>query len=473
MIGHRSSVLRRRRQRSAIVRATFLAAIAGVTATAPSAGAQAGHSAVGVQALTLHDVLDSALARHPLVEAAHARVRAAHGTRTTAGAFGNPMLSYDVENAAFPGGSRVTGMARETMTTATLPLESFVQRFPRTRRADAEVRAAEADARGVRQQLALDASRAFFRTALAQVSIEVAGDLTTWLDSVVAYNRTRVEEGVAAEADLIRAELERDRAAAQLTLYEADYARTRAELAAFLGDLRSGVPNVVVTIDDATIPLPDFPDSSSARSDAHAAPLAVAQTDLERRPDVRAARERLTSAGAGISVERATILRELGATFGAKRTAGITSMVAGLSLPLPIFDPNRGEIARASAERDVAALDLAARERTARAELAGAYEAARLLTAQVSLLTRGTAGRPAFLSRADEARRIALGAYREGAVPLLQVIDAARAWGDARLAFYETLYAQHESVALLLVARGDDLFTELPALARSGQRTPR
>jgi cobalt-zinc-cadmium efflux system outer membrane protein len=413
---------------------------------------------MGVQSLTLHDVLDSALARHPVAEAARLRVRAARGARTAASAFGNPVVSYDIENAPFPGGDPITGIARETMTTATLPLESIVQRFPRTRRADAEVRAAEADARGARQQLALDASRAFFRTALAQVRIEVVQDLTTWLDSVVAYNRTRVEEGVAAEADLIRAELERDRVAAQLTLHEAEHARMRAELAAFVGDLRSGVPNVVVTIDDAPIPLPDFPKG---------------EADLERRPDVGAARERLTAAGAGVSVERVSIVRQLGATFGAKRTAGTTSMMAGLSLPLPIFDANRGEIARVSAERDAAAYDLEARERAARAELAGAYEAGRLLTERASLLARGTGGRPALLARADEARRIALGAYREGAVPLLQVIDAARAWGDARMAFYETLYAQHESVALLLVARGDDLFTDLPALVRSGQTTPR
>jgi outer membrane protein, heavy metal efflux system len=144
-----------------------------------------------------------------------------------------------------------------------------------------------------------------------------------------------------------------------------------------------------------------------------------------------------------------------------------------VSMPLPIFDPNRGEIARASAERDVATFELAARERTARAELAGAHEAARLLTERASLLASATNGRPSLLARADEARRIALGAYREGAVPLLQVIDAARAWGDARLMFYEMLYAQHESVAALLVARGDDLFTELPSLAARGQGTPR
>ncbi|HUQ82758.1 MAG TPA: TolC family protein, partial [Gemmatimonadaceae bacterium] len=442
--------------------------------TAASADAQTGNVTPHVaDVLSLHDVLDSALARHPLAEASRARVRAARGARTSARAFGNPVLSYDVENAPFPGGNLRSAMDRETMTTATLPLESIVQRSPRTRRADADVRVAEADGRGARQQLALDASRAFFQTALAQVRIEIARDLTTWLDSVVAYNRTRVEEGVAAEADLIRAELERDRADAQLTLHEAEHARMRTELAAFIGDLGSGAPHIVVAVDDKPMRLPPFADSSADHADSmYVVPRSVVGIGLERRPDVRAARERLAAAGAGVSVERFAIVRALGATLGTKRSAGTTSMVAGFSMPLPIFDPNRGEIARASAERDVAAFELAARERTARAELAGAYEAARLLTERASLLVRTSDGRPSFLARADEARRIALGAYREGAVPLLQVIDAARAWGEARLTFYEMLYAQHESVALLLAARGDDVFTELPALG-AGQTPSR
>jgi outer membrane protein TolC len=62
-----------------------------------------------------------------------------------------------------------------------------------------------------------------------------------------------------------------------------------------------------------------------------------------------------------------------------------------------------------------------------------------------------------YLTRADEARRIALGAYREGAIPLIQVIDAARAWGEARIAYYRILYAQHESVLALLAAEGVDI----------------
>jgi cobalt-zinc-cadmium efflux system outer membrane protein len=137
-------------------------------------------------------------------------------------------------------------------------------------------------------------------------------------------------------------------------------------------------------------------------------------------------------------------------------------MIAGVSLPLPLFDQNRGEVARAQAEREVAAYVLADRERTASAEVSGALEAARVLTERAQLLTGTTTTNAAstptgFLARADDARRIALGAYREGAVPLIQVLDAARAWGEARRAFYQTLYEQHESVLDLLAAEGVDL----------------
>lgn len=398
--------------------------------------------------LTLRALLDSVRLRHPTGEAARARVRAARGSRLTAGSLGNPILSYNVENAPFPGNDLVGHMTRENMTTAMLPLESIAQRFPRAQRASLEVRAAEADARVSEQQLALDAARAYYRAAVGQVGLAVAQDVVAWLDSVVAYNRMRVEEGAAAEVDLIRTELERDRALADATLQEVEATRARAEVATFLGASEESLGSIVVPIDSLPVPVPA----------AVATNLAAL---LEQRPDVRAARFRLNAAGAGVAVERSMIVRQLGITFGAKQSAGTTSMLAGISMPLPIFDPNRGEIARANAERDVANFELKGVERTARADLASAHEAARLLHARVAMLVRREPGRLTFLQRADEARHIALGAYREGAASLIQVLDASRAWGEARNTFYRALYAQHESVALLLTARGDDLFSIL------------
>jgi cobalt-zinc-cadmium efflux system outer membrane protein len=346
-------------------------------------------------------------------------------------------------------------MEREIMLTATLPLEPLYQRWSRVSGANAEIRAAEADAQTERQRIGLNATRAFYRTARAQVALAAARDLAAWLDSVVAYNRTRVSEGVAAEADLIRSELERDRAEADATMQEADLAKARADLTVFLGDEPARAPLLVAAL-DSPLGLPDTSPTSRGGT---------------TRPDIRAARERVDAAGAGVTTERTSLIRQLGLTVGTKRTAGTTSLIAGVSLPFPLFDQNRGAIARAAAEREAAAFELAAQERIGRAEIVGASESARLLTERARVLAGATQGE-GYLARADEARRIALGAYREGAVPLIQVIDAARAWGEARLAYYQILYAQHESVVELLVAEGVDIAAALPALTIGAEARP-
>jgi len=402
----------------------------------------------GREPVSLLQVLDSVAARYPSLEAARARIRAARGSRSTAGTLGNPILMYQVENAPLPGRA-APPMDRETMVTATLPLEPLYQRWSRVSGATADVRAAEADAQGARQRIGMDATRAFYRTARAQVALEVASDLKTWLDSIVAYNRARVKEGVAAEADLIRSELERDRAEADATMQEADLARARADLTVFLNE-EPDAPFLVAAF-DAPLALPDVAPTNRTGS---------------ARPDIRAARERVTAAGSGVTTERTSLIRQLGITLGTKRSAGTTSLMAGVSMPFPLFDQNRGSIARAAAERDAAGFELAAQQRIGRAEIAGSAEAARLLTERAGVLADASRGQ-GYLARADEARRIALGAYREGAVPLIQVIDAARAWGEARVAFYQILYAQHESVVELLVAEGVDIASTLPTLTEA------
>jgi cobalt-zinc-cadmium efflux system outer membrane protein len=388
--------------------------------------------------VTLRMLLDSVRASHPLVAAADARVRAARGSRTTAGTLGNPVLSYQVDNTPFPGGGATAGLDREAMTTATLPLEPLYQRGPRVARANADIRAAEADAVVTRQRVALEATRAYYRVALAQEMVVTTRDLSAWLDTVVIYNQSRVKEGVTSEADLIRSQLERDRADADATMAEAELALARAELASFIGAPRTD-QRIAVAATDAPLAMPP------------ALPASVT------RGEVRAARERLRSATAGIATEQRMLIRQAGATIGTKQTMGTTSMIAGISLPIPLFDANRGEVQRASAERDAAAFELANAERVTSAELLGAREAARLLTDRAALLARR--GPDSFLARAELARRIALGAYREGGVPLFQVIDAARTWGDARSSYFRALYAQHQSVIALLAAQGDEILT--------------
>jgi outer membrane protein, heavy metal efflux system len=423
-------------------------ALATILFIAARASAQDG--AGNAPRIDLLSVLDSVAARHPSVLAAQARVRASEGARRTAGQFGNPMVSYEVQNTPVFSGPRGQAMDREAMTTLTLPLDQAYQRGARVSRANADVRAADADARATRQTVSIDAAHAFYRVARAQVRVDVGGDIAAWLDSVVAYDRARVGEGAAAEGDLIRTELERDRTLADLATQRAELLRATAELGAFIGD---ATPLVRVALSAEPMPLPSPYDQPVA------AELATLQKSVSSRPDVRAAADRATAAGAGIRVEQASILRDLGGTIGTMRTLGTTSMIAGVSVALPVLNQNRGEIDRAKAERDAAVFELAASTRMATSQLAGALATARLLHDRAVAL----AGTPAsgFLARADEARRIAIGSYREGAVPIIQVIDASRAWGESRIAYYDLVFAQHESVLDLLYADGRDPRTAL------------
>ena len=422
---------------------SLLAALAGL---GQLAGAQAATSPPSV--ITLRAVLDS-VRIHPMNLAAESRARAFEGGRLTARTFGNPVLSYQVDQTPFPGGPALINMEREAMTTATLPLEFLYQRGPRIARASADARAAQSDAVAVQRRTALDAAATYYRVAVAQVQVATTRDLLGWLDTLVVYNRSRVDEGVAAEADLIRSEVERDRVAAESSMEEAELALARATLAGYLTSGPIRMATLIVAIDDLPMPLP----SSSTTA---------ARQLVGNRPDVRAARERVAASTASVSAERTMLVRQLGATIGVMQTGPTTSMVAGLSLPLPLFDQNRGEVQRAIAERDVAGFELASQERMATAELVGAVDAARILTDRASRLAQRDSS--SFLGRADESRRIALGAYREGAVPLLQVIDAARSWAEARMTYYRTIAAQHQSILALIAAEGSDLSTVVSSL---------
>ncbi|MEO7192713.1 MAG: TolC family protein [Vicinamibacterales bacterium] len=401
--------------------------------------------------LTLNEVLTAALAQHPLVQAARAQVSAVEGRRQTATTFPNPVATYWMENTRFPGQRSASGLDREISAYATLPLEPFFQRRSRLTQATAEVRGAQATVTRAEQQVALDAAHAFYEVALAQASVEAVQENRAAVEQLVDYLRTRVAQGANPEGELIRAEVERDRLDTDVTLAEVALLRAQATLRPFLGE--TGPPLVSLRVASLGV----------ARS---AAPLAAlsdfATHALQQRSDVLAARAKVDAASGDIAVERSLLVRQLGATFGVKRTGGISAMVAGVSVTVPLFDRNRGEIQRATGERLAAEQELRWLERTISGEIEAAYQAAEKLGARVAVT------QPTFLGRAEESRRIALAAYQEGAATLLQVLDASHALTDARLTVARLVVAANESAFELGIAAGYDAMTA----AQLGRNTP-
>lgn len=331
---------------------------------------------------------------------------------------------------------------------ATLPLEPLLQRSSRTARADADIRAAQADVASAERNVAIEAAHVFYRVALAQASLQAVRENHAAVQELVDYLRTRVTQGASPEGEVIRAEVERDRAATEVTLAEVELLRAQAALRPLLGADGAPLATLRVTTPGAApastplAPLPDF------------ATRAMAQ-----RPELLTSRARLAAATSAVDVERSVVIRQLGASFGLKRTGSTNGMVAGISMTVPLFDQNEGEIERATGERLAAEQELRWLERAITGEVEAAYQVSTQLTAQVAAL------QPAFLRRAEESRRIALGAYQEGAAPLLQVLDASRALTDARLTYARALVAANQSVFELGIAAGYDAMSA----ARLGQ----
>ena len=411
--------------RTAVLSVVLVTAL--ITDAAAQERAQQGNT------LTLEAAIARALATHPRISAAQQFVRAARGARLTARSWTNPTFNYQSESMPAAGGA-VT-MDREVMTFAMVPLEPLYQLWPRSEQASAEVRAAEADLAGTRRMVALDAAAAFFSASSAQVTVDALLDVRNWLDSLVSYTRARVREGAAAEVDLIRLEVEHGRTETDLAMARVDLARARAQLATLVG------------IESFTLSVPADTIEGVASLLPRDSLLGLA---LLHRPELLAADARLDAARSGVSVERSRIVREVGVMVGAKATQGTRTLMTGLSLPIPLFDQNRGEMQRADAQRRIAVFEREQLRRQVTADVSGSYAAVQALTEQLSLM------RDSLLRRAEESRRIAEAAYREGATSLVQVLDAARALAEARQVYHRALFARQQSLLELNAAIGAD-----------------
>ena len=84
------------------------------------------------------------------------------------------------------------------------------------------------------------------------------------------------------------------------------------------------------------------------------------------------------------------------------------------------------------------------------AEIKAAYEAFQSARQQVRIF------QDELLNQADESRSIALAAYREGATPLLTVLDAERTRAEVRQEFFKTIFDYQIALSDLELAVGKE-----------------
>lgn len=380
----------------------FMCALSAATAAAQEPATEP------VGELTLEQVISLATSRNPEIAAAESEIRAREGRMLQAATRPNPELSGTTENHG--GDIAKTGGVQSTLQVGQR-LELGGDRTARTAAASAARDLARWDLEARRLDVAGRATRAFLDVLSAQRRVELADETVRLTEEVRSTVAARVEAGKVSPIEETRAEvaleterIERDRAAADLL-------GARSRLAATWGSTTSRFERVVGDL-DAIPPLPSL-ESLGAQ--------------LERNPEVARWTAEIAEREALLRVERARAVPDITVGGGYRHfELGASAFLATVTVPLPLFDRNRGaqieaseRIARAQAERSSAIVRLRQSVDETHASLARAEGEVRHLREQV-------------VPRAESVYAAVSEGYRLGKFGYMEVLDARRTLAAVR-----------------------------------------
>ena len=363
-------------------------------------------SQVAPAGLTLDEAVRLAVAASPGRRAVQERAQAWRESASDAGAFPNPSLDVRTENWQ-PGGRAPGDPLNDTFVVLTQPLELSGKAGARRRVAEAEAAALATGVKATTRQLTLEVAHYFLGAAGARGRLELLDVQRESTREVVTILGRRVTEGVTAEADLRKVEADLARLDIEATRAQVDLQTNLSWLGALLGREAPVQPEELVV----------------PRADAVLAPVGDA---VENVPEVTAARQRAIVADAAADLARRDRWPELLVSGGYKRTAGVNTAVAGVSVALPLFDHRARAVTLGEAERNAASHEAEDAARRARADAVARVAEARLLSERAARVDRDV------LVPAEIAWRAARTSFREGAGDVLRLLDAERVFGDAR-----------------------------------------
>ena len=394
--------------------------------------------------LTLDQAVSEAVLRNQALLAERANIDIARARQITASLRPNPVVTastqtLNVFGATYSADSPL-GPNQFTLHTD-LTVETAGKRQRRIGLASQDIALSEATFRETLRRLISEVHSSYVDVQLARESLALARQTLESFQKLVGINEARLKAG-----DLAEVELERSRvallqvsAAEQQARLRLSEAKARLKLA--LGRREdSGDFDVEEAFRDR--PAPADPSQALARA-------------LRQRPDLQAQNISVARAEADFRLQRANARADyiVGTEVSRQWAFGIAgnSMGLSVSIPLPVFNRNQGEIARAEREMEQARRRLAAAELAVRTEVTTAYQ---------RCLSHGELARRIETDMLARARRVletTRYSYERGEASLVELLDAQRAFNDAMQTYNEARANYARSLLDLESATGDSV----------------
>jgi len=389
-----------------------------------STGTQA--SAPNPTTYTLITVIELALEHNPTIAGAQGMVRQSRGQQFAAGAYPNPSISGSAGRGAIRDPSTGISILERTITVEQ-PLEWQGKRHARQQAADAGVVGASAALEETRLNLIAEVKVAFYQLLFAQRDAELATQNLAMVEEVLRTVKARVAAGEATPFETMKATVEVQKAKKEVARVQNALLVTRARL----DMLTAGALGKQFSIQG---------DFESLRQELDLDAL-VARA-REQHPTLRRLTKLVEQAEFGTILEREARAPNVTVQGSYHREAGDESVIAGLSIPLPLWYQRQGEIETAlGAKHRAEAERLRAQNELAQAITQHGQDV-RTANEQIQVFETG------LLKQAEQTLQVARVSFQQGAASLLDVLDAQRVY---RQTLFE--YAQARADLSISLAR--------------------
>jgi cobalt-zinc-cadmium efflux system outer membrane protein len=365
----------------------------------------------GAEGLSLDQALDAAFAQNPDFAAIGREIGIAEGERRQAGLIPNPELSWEVEDTR-----RDTSTTTVTLSQA---LELGGKRGARIEVAEAGQAVARLELERQRNSLRADVIQAFHAALRAQTALELAQQSQALTERGLRVVEGRVRAGQSSPVEATRAQV-------QLAQAEAAVRRARTE--------RTVANQALARLTGSAEARFDRLDASSL-SPGPAPKAERLLATVEQTAEWRLAAAQIERGDASLGSEKAQRIPNLTVSLGSQysREERERVNVVGLSMPLPLFDRNQGNVLAAARRADQARDLRNAVELRLRSETRSALEQWGTAMGEVQAYDR------TILPAAQQAVDTATRGFEMGKFAFLDVLDAQRTLIEARGLYLEAL----------------------------------
>ena len=379
-------------------------------------------------ALSLRDVLSMALMRNPELKAFSYETRIREAEALQASLLPNPEFEVEVEN--FAGSGALNGFQESELTfSAGQLIELGGKRQKRTRAAALGADLAVWDFEVAKLNVFVDVVTLFTQALAIQQQMELQRELIDVNKNFLETIQRRVKAGRDSPAETARAKVELSAAEIELKRLEQQLQAAYKNLSAAWGSTQPQFERLEGNL-DTVFALPSLEKLVSL---------------ISQNPDVARWTVEIQQRDAEMELEKAQRIPDpvVGAGYRRLNESGDNAFVAGLSIPLQIFDRNQGHTQAAEYRKRQAEQQKKAVEIALQARLAEIYHA---LTAAWNEIT---ALKTSVIPEAQNAYEMINQGYQMGKYGFLDVLDAQRGLFKVRSQYLNALADYHQNAARL------------------------